>query len=113
MAYLNLTKKTEPVNFGGRECTPKIDAETNMRLSQINKYDEAAIRTLAAAFPEDEEFVRDFLHQMSIMEIQELHAYLVGGAKMVEFIREKIKDTLTKAIEEAKVTEAIEEVKDV
>lgn len=101
MAYLNLNKKTEPVNFGGKECIPEINTETNMRLSQIKNYDESAIAVLASAFPSDEEYVKDFLKQMSTLEIQELHAYLVGGPKMVEFVRKKVESALEAAMEES------------
>lgn len=92
MAYLNLNT-LEPVNFGGRECTPDINTETKMRLSEIKKYDESAFGVLAAAFPNDEEYVRDFLSKMTTIDVEILHAYLVGGQTMVESIREQMSNT--------------------
>lgn len=101
MAYLNLNA-IEPVNFGGRECTPKIDTETKMRLSLIKEYDEKAQTTLASAFPDDEEYVKEFLSRMATVDMQVLHAYLIGGPTMVEAIQNKVK----KAVEEAEKQEA-------
>lgn len=98
MAYLNLNKMVEPVDFGGKECMPKIDAETKLRLSQIKNYDETSILVLASAFPDDESYVRDFLKDMSMLEIQELHAYLIGGARMVEILREQFKKAFDSAM---------------
>lgn len=83
MAYLNLSA-IEAVNFGGRECMPKIDAETKLRLSQIKKYDENDLKLLASAFPEDEKYVLEFLGRMATIDIETLHAYLIGGPTMVE-----------------------------
>lgn len=93
MAYLNLNA-LEPVNFGGRECTPDINTEMKMRLSDIKKYDEAAFTTLAAAFPNDEEYVKDFLPKMTTVDVEILHAYLVGGPTMVESIKNQLGNAL-------------------
>lgn len=101
MAYLNLNA-IEPVNFGGRECTPKIDTETKMRLSLIKEYDEKAQATLASVFPDDEEYVKEFLSRMATVDMQVLHAYLIGGPTMVEAIQNKVK----KAVEESEKQEA-------
>ena len=103
MAYMNLSK-IEPVNFGGRECTPIINTETKMRLSQIKNYDESSIAILASAFPNDEAYVKEFLYKMSTVEIEMLHAYLVGGPTMVEMIKEKIAGTMN-SVEEKNIGE--------
>lgn len=89
MAYLNLNA-LEPVNFGGRECTPDINTETKMRLSGIKKYDESVYPILASAFPNDEEYVEEFLGKMTTVDIEILHAYLMGGPTMVESIKQQI-----------------------
>lgn len=89
MAYLNLNT-LEPVNFGGKECTPQINAETKLRLSQITKYDTATNAVLASAFPDDEEYVKDFLGNMTVIDVQILHAYLMGGPTMVESIKSQM-----------------------
>lgn len=96
MAYLNLNA-IEPVDFGGRECTPKIDTETKMRLSLIEKYDEEAQAVLASTFPDDEEYVKEFLSRMATVDMQTLHAYLLGGQTMVEAVQNKIKNALEEA----------------
>jgi len=93
MAYLNLNA-IEPVNFGGKECMPKIDTETKMRLSQIKNYDAKAQEVLASAFPDDEEYVKEFLSRMATVDMQTLHAYLLGGPTMVEAIQNKMKNLI-------------------
>lgn len=93
MAYLNLNT-LEPVNFGGRECTPEINTELKMRLSEIKRYDESVYPILASAFPNDEEYVKGFLSKMTTVDIEILHAYLVGGATMVESIRKQLDTSL-------------------
>lgn len=93
MAYLNLNA-IEPVSFGGKECTPKINTETKMRLSAIKTYDEKALAVLASAFPEDEEYVKEFLGRMATMDVETLHAYLLGGPTMVEKIRSRVDSVL-------------------
>lgn len=96
MAYLNLNA-IEPVGFGSKECAPRIDAETKMRLSAIKTYDEQALAVLASAFPEDEEYVKEFLGRMATIDVETLHAYLLGGPTMVERMWEKIKNEIEKA----------------
>lgn len=95
MAYLNLNT-LEPVNFGGRECTPDINTETKMRLSGIKKYDESVYPILASAFPDDESYVKEFLGKMTTVDIEILHAYLIGGPTMVESIKEQMSSALGK-----------------
>lgn len=101
MAYLSLNT-LEPVDFGGRECTPKLDTETKLRLSQINQYNAKAIEVLASAFPDDEDYVEKFLGEMTTIDLQMLHAYLMGGQTMVETIRGQLGDAMSKAIKEGK-----------
>lgn len=97
MAYLNL-QAIEPVNFGGKECTPKIDAETKLRLSQIKEYNEKDCKVLASAFPDDEDYVLEFLGKMATIDIQTLHAYLIGGPTMVESMLKSVDRELENAI---------------
>lgn len=101
MAYLSLST-LEPVDFGGRECTPKLDTETKLRLSQIKKYDARACEVIATAFPDDEDYVKGFLANMTTIDIQILHAYLLGGPTMVETIRKQMGNAINNAVTEAK-----------
>lgn len=101
MAYLSLNA-LEPVDFGGRECMPKVDAETKLRLSQIKDYNSKSIDVLAMAFPDDEEYVKEFLAEMTTIDIQLLHAYLLGGPTMVEAIRQQLGNAMSNAIKESK-----------
>ena len=98
MAYLNLSA-IEPVNFGGKECTPKIDAETKLRLSQIKNYNKKDCEVLASAFPDDEDYVLEFLSRMATIDIQTLHAYLIGGPTMVETMLNSVEKRLDSAME--------------
>lgn len=101
MAYLKLNT-LEPVDFGGRECAPQINAEVKLRLSRIKKYDEEALSVIAEAFPDDEEYVRNFLDKMVTMDVQTLHAYLLGGQTMVETLTEQMNNALSSITEKEK-----------
>lgn len=89
----------EPVRFRGKECVPEITTELRMRLSQIKRYDKHDDEILAAAFPNDEAYVKDFLdNHITLFEKQMLHAYLLGGDSAVKPITEKLKDTMSEAM---------------
>lgn len=88
----------EPVTFGSKECVPKITSETELKLSQVKKYDKETDEILASAFPEDEEYVKNFLsNTMTMVDKQILHAYLVGGDTLVTTTMEQIKGALKNA----------------
>mgnify|MGYP006908796181 CR=1 FL=1 len=92
----------QPVRFGGRDCTPSVDAELRLRIQSLKfgtDADEAhADETLAKAFPEDEEYIREFLgNQMTPFEKQQLQAYLLAGAAGIRMIN----NTITEAIKGA------------
>lgn len=87
----------EPVTFGGKDCTPRINTELKMRLSQIKDYNEETDEVLASAFPDDEIYVRDFLkNKMTTFEKQTLHMYLFGGESMVNKVMNQLDDALAK-----------------
>ena len=71
----------QPVRFLDRECTPvKPDAELQLRLENIKTYNEEADEILASAFPNDREYVLNFLrNNMTKLEKEELCLYLLGG----------------------------------
>lgn len=96
----------EPVRIKGRDCIPKIDAETKLRLAEIKNYDSASDLVLASAFPDDEAYVREFLETAPVIEKEILHAYLVGGesavASIMDGFNESMKDTMKKAMEARK-----------
>lgn len=71
----------QPVTFGGKECMPtKPDAELQLRLQNIKDFNDEADDVLASAFPNDYDYVRDFLRSnMTLLEKQELQVYLLGG----------------------------------
>lgn len=92
----------QPVRFGGKDCTPKIDAELRLRIRGIKIDTEAnlndACEKLALAFPDDRAYVEKFLkEQMTPNEIARLQTYLFGGASAVRTLDEMT----NKAIEDA------------
>lgn len=96
----------QPVTFGGQDCTPKLDAEIRLRLNKLEFGTEAqteqADKILSDCFPDDKDYVLDFLKsQMSPYEKRELQAYLIGGPSMVRLIRDKIDNITKEAMEEA------------
>lgn len=89
----------EPVSFGGKECTPKINTETKLRLSQIKEYNIETDEILASAFPNDEDYVLKFLKEkMTTFDKQTLHVYLVGGETMLGKVLEQVSDTMKGAV---------------
>ncbi len=91
----------EPVEFEGRACTPVINTELKLRLTQITEYNEAADLVLASAFPNDEEYVRNFLQKAPVVEKEILHAYLVGGERAAKAAIDGLEDGVKKAIDKA------------
>lgn len=91
----------EPVKIKGKICTPKLDAETRLRLAEIKTYDRSTDLVLASAFPDDEEYVRKFLEEAPAVEKEILHAYLVGGETAASSVIDNIKDGLKNAMASA------------
>lgn len=91
----------QPVGFGGKECTPKINTELRLRLRGL-KFEtdadtEQANKVLAECFPDDEKYVAEFLKdQMAPFEKQQLQAYLIAGPSGIRLIDK----TITTAIKE-------------
>lgn len=89
----------EPVTFGDTECTPKINTELKLRLSQIKEYNTETDEILASAFPDDEEYVLEFLREkMTNFDKQTLHLYLVGGDMMVNRVLAQVDETMRGAV---------------
>ena len=79
----------EPVEFGDKQCKPRLDADKRLRLSQININDKGdttkAIKVIASCFPADEEFVEEFLtNEASPTDITIIAMYLRGGQKALD-----------------------------
>lgn len=89
----------QPVSFGGRNCTPSIDAELRLRVQAL-KFDTGADEAhadeiLAKAFPKDEEYVKKFLEkQMAPFEKQQLQAYLIAGPGGIRMLDRSIADAI-------------------
>lgn len=89
----------QPVGFGGKECKPELNTELKLRLSQIKNYNDEADEVLASAFPKNEAYVKKFLSEnMTVIEKEMLHAYLLGGDQMVAQVQAKITQTFEEAM---------------
>ena len=93
----------QPVRFGGKECAPKVNVEQRLRLQQLKFATEADTETadklLAECFPNDTEYVKQFLQeQMTPFEKQQLRAYLVAGAGGIRVLDETISNAVNKAM---------------
>lgn len=91
----------EPIEFKGKACTPVINAELKLRLTQITNYGESADNVLASAFPDDEDYVRNFLKNAPTVEKEILHAYLVGGEAAAKAVIDGLEGGVKKAIDSA------------
>ena len=92
----------QPVGFGGRDCTPKVNAEQRLRLQGLKFATDAdlekADKIMAGCFPEDSDYVAGFLaEQMTPFEKQQLRTYLIAGAGGIRMLDE----TVTNAVNEA------------
>lgn len=95
----------QPVGFGGKECTPKINTELRLRLRSL-KFEtdaetEEADKVLAECFKDDEKYVAEFLaSKMTPFEKQQLQAYLIAGPSGIRLIDETITNTIKGAANE-------------
>lgn len=100
----------EPVEFGSKSCKPHLDADKRLRLSQL-KFDTDTNRAranevIASCFPDDEEFVLDFLkNEISENDRQLLALYLRGGQTAIDAYQRAYENLMNEALEKAK-TEA-------
>jgi hypothetical protein len=97
----------EPVEFGSRNCKPRLDADKRLRLSQL-KYDTDTNRAkanevIASCFPDDEEFVLDFLrNEISETDRQLLALYLRGGQTAIDAYQKAYNQLMEEALAKAK-----------
>lgn len=97
----------EPIDFKGKLCEPKVDAEKKLRLQNAKFDTEANIRTaddiLASCF--DEDYAKDFIREkLSTDDKVLLRTYLVGGEtavnRMSEVTNGAIEEYIKRAMEE-------------
>lgn len=100
----------EPIDFKGKQCEPKIDAEKKLRLAKI-KFDTAeqikeADDVLASCF--DEEYAKDFIRtKLSNDDKVVLKTYLAGGETSLN----RLSDATQGAIEKYIMRTIDEEIK--
>lgn len=95
----------QPVEFGNKACTPRIDADKKLRLSRIHYEtetdEEEANAALASCFPDDEAFVLDFLKaHMTKTDKQYLQVYLTAGERGIEAIEQATREMMQKKMSE-------------
>ncbi len=94
----------QPVEFNGRDCTPQLDTGKRLRLSRIRFETEADIedadKLLASCFPDDQDYVLDFLGtKMLPTDKRILAAYLLNGEKAIAMLDRTSDAYAEKAIE--------------
>lgn len=100
----------EPVELGERKCRPRMDADKRLRLSQLNyktKNDIAkAVETIAKCFPDDEDYVQDFLaNNAGVQDIQLVALYLRGGQQALNTYQQAFDKLVAEAVEKASAGE--------
>lgn len=84
----------QPVRIDGKKCTPKVDPEQKLRLSQVRtetKDDrERSYDIIAGCFPDDKEYVLSKLPGLSELDISMLVTYLAQGETGVKTAAEAI-----------------------
>ena len=96
----------EPVELGDRQCKPRLDADKRLRLRQI-KLDtksgtEKAIEVIASCFPDDEDFVADFLkNEAGPTDLQLIALYLQGGQQALDSYQRILDKLMAEATQNA------------
>ncbi len=99
----------EPIDFKGKLCEPKLDAEKKLRLANIKFETEEQIReaddVLASCF--DEEYARNFIRQkLSTDDKVVLRTYLCNGEtginRLASVTEGAIEKYITRALDEGK-----------
>ena len=98
----------EPIDFKGKECTPKVDTEARLRLNTIKFGTEAEIKeadeVLASCF--EEQYAKDFIRaKLSPDDKEVLRTYLANGETGLN----RLNDITNGAVDKF-VKKAIEEV---
>lgn len=101
----------EPVELGERKCMPRMDADKRLRLSQLKfktKTDLAkAAEVIASCFPNDEDYVSDFLtNYAGPTDMQLVALYLQGGQKALDIYQQTYDRLIDEAMAKAQKTEA-------
>lgn len=98
----------EPVEFGDRKCKPQMDADKRLRLSQLKfetKNDLAkAAEQIARCFPDDENYVREFLeNNAGVQDFQLVVMYLRGGQQALDTYQAAYEKLIAEAVEKTKI----------
>lgn len=96
----------QPVSFNDHDCMPKLDTSKRLRLERIKFTTDAesakADEVLASCFPDDEEYVLDFLsNKMTTADKQILRSYLLQGEKAIAMLDRSADIFAEKTVEEA------------
>lgn len=96
--------KIQKINFGGLEVLPKMNTELKMRLQEVDAKTEAGLgemkQVLSECFGDKASEVRQFMDEnMSVIDLYELQAYLLGGDKGVELYHSNLDKAMEKSME--------------
>lgn len=96
----------QPVSFNDHDCMPKLDTSKRLRLERIKFDTEANIaeadKLLASCFPDDEEYVLDFLsNKLTVADRQLLRSYLLQGEKALRALDQVANKLAEEAVKEA------------
>lgn len=100
----------QPVQFGAKDCTPEINAETRLRLEragfETQESTKKAEEILASCFPDDEAYVLEFIRtKMTTTDKQILKAYLTGGDRAVTLFEDAVRDAIKTSVNKTKAEE--------
>lgn len=92
----------EPIDFKGKQCEPKVDAEKKLRLQNAKFDTEENIRAaddiLCSCF--DEDYAKDFIRtKLSTDDKLVLKTYLVSGETGVNRLSDITNNTIEKYLE--------------
>lgn len=90
-------EKTQAIGFGDIVAVPHISTELRLRLQKDVRTGtvEELCETkdlLAECFTEKRKEIREFMDDMTIVDLQRLQTYLVGGDTMLQAMETRIND---------------------
>ncbi len=91
----------QPIKIDGVECRPVVNAETRLRIAEIKSLvseedRKKAIEVFATVFPENGDYVREKLAQMTSLDIELIQTYLLAGQKGIDTVLDGLKEAMQK-----------------
>jgi len=91
----------QPIKIDGVECRPVVNAESRLRIAEIQTIvsDEdrkKAIEVFASIFPDNTEYVKGKLEQMTALDLELIQTYILAGQKGVDTVLDGLKEAMQK-----------------